>query len=160
MQCLVKMFTILCLFIIKACTTTNRTQHMSVEEKEVLPNVSDNDRYVPIDSFYLIKHQLSGDWVWLKTQCCGRIVNINTPESTKTTIEKKFSTDGTIYNIENGRTIGTSGYQIIKSYLSDDRYMISIDDGRPGFLYILGDTLIIDYSYVDLQTEWYLRKRK
>jgi hypothetical protein len=122
--------------------------------------VSDSVQYVSTDTFYKVKQQLSGNWTWLKTECCGRIKKISTPENTQTNIEKKFSMDGSVTTLVNGKIQNTLGYQILFSYLKDDNYMISIDDGRPGILHFFADTMIIDYGYVDLQTEWYLRKKK
>jgi hypothetical protein len=149
-------FSFVLYLLYSGCKTSQNNQSPATP---VVPLISDGPRYTSTDTFYRVKQRLSGDWIWLKTECCGRIKNVSTPESTKNKIEKKFSTDGTVTTINNGKTESALGYQILFSYLNDNNYMISVDDGRPGLLHFFGDTLVIDYGYVDLQTEWYLRKK-
>jgi hypothetical protein len=137
-----------------------KTSKSNLQNGQTQPDVSDGPKYTSADTFYLLKQKLAGNWIWLKTDCCGRIKKTSTPKTTNTTIEKQFNTDGTVVVRTNGKSEGTLAYRLLFSYMNDNDTMISIDDGRAGLLRFFGDTLVIDFGYVDLQTEWYVRNRK
>ncbi len=53
----------------------------------------------------------------------------------------------------------TVSYKIDYNVMRDNRPIILIRDKHPGYIYFKSDTLVIDYGYMDLQTEYYLKKK-
>lgn len=107
---------------------------------------------------------LTGTWTWVKTVCCGRIRTISTPESSSSTVSLMLNADHTYKKYRNDELkegsfqtrIGINDYAV---ETGDRRDVIVFDTESAAYYYFLKDTLVIDYGYMDLQTEYYLRKK-
>lgn len=100
-----------------------------------------------------------GNWNWIETDCCGIRHGISTPESTNDIIELEIKNDNSFLEIHSkSNTLPRNGnYITFRDNFSD---MIQFNDERPA-QYILsknGDTLVISWKYLELQTEKYVRK--
>ncbi|HXH18690.1 MAG TPA: hypothetical protein VNJ07_06365 [Chitinophagales bacterium] len=100
--------------------------------------------------------RILGTWKWHKTRCCFRTPKTTYADSLSYSRIIKFS-DGTLQTFHGDTLKETSNYTVKYGLTEhDDRPVLQIN-GRPAFLYFIHDTLVIDYGYMDLQTEYYLR---
>ncbi len=101
---------------------------------------------------------IPGTYEWVKTICCGRMRNVKIPdESEKKT--RVFKSSGELVETAGPENRATNkNWKIVDNEMLDDHTVLQIDDGRNAIIRYKGDTLIIDYGYMDLQTEFWLRK--
>jgi hypothetical protein len=105
-------------------------------------------------------NSITGQWQWLQTSCCGRVPKITTPKTENLNVLLILKVDNTFEKLENTTLKENGKYEINKTIDGDKREMIKLSTiPRSGYLYIQNDTLIIDYGYIDLQTEYYIRKK-
>lgn len=115
---------------------------------------------VAITKTLTLSQQLIGSWQWIKTNCCGRLNTITTPESTKQNILYTFDKGGMASKNVNGKTESIT-YSIGNTFNAEKDTMLQLGNTpRPAYIHFKADTLIIDYGYIDLQTEWYVRVEK
>lgn len=106
-----------------------------------------------------LQKQLQGNWQWIKTNCCGRLNTITTPESTEQNISYTFEKTGVLIKNVNGNS-ETTTYSIGNSFNAEKDTMLQLGNmPRPAYIHFKVDTLIIDYGYIDLQTEWYIKAK-
>lgn len=106
---------------------------------------------------HTLNEKLLGNWNWVKTNCCGRISKITTPKSTNTIIKYTFINNNVLV-VTTNQNNDTSSYNIANSFNAEKDTMILIGNKKtPAYLHFFKDTLVIDYSYIDLQTEWYVK---
>lgn len=100
-----------------------------------------------------------GNWQWVKTSCCGRTPVITTPQTENTTITLNLKKDNTFERTVNGNTARGGTYEIKKAMEGENSNTIKLSTiPRDGYISIINDTLIINYGYIDLQTEFYIKK--
>jgi hypothetical protein len=101
-----------------------------------------------------------GNWIWFETDCCGIRHGISTPESTSDNIELELKKDNSFQELHTKKnTLPRSGSFIM--FRENESDMIQFNDERPA-KYILstnGDTLVISWKHLELQTEKYIRKK-
>ena len=106
-----------------------------------------------------VENLILGEWYWQKTVCCGRTPSTETPETLKMAKGMNFQSGGMV-QFSWGEQNSTQTFKISYGFTpNDDRPFIVIGGGQPGLLVIKGDLLIIDYGYMDLQREFYVRKK-
>ena len=105
-----------------------------------------------------IGEKIIGSWTWQKTICCSRLPKTITSDTLDFPNILKFSPNGHLEYFNGNSLDKMATYEISIGLMDDQRPIIKINDGIPGFIYIKGDTLlIIDYGYIDLQTEFYIK---
>lgn len=103
--------------------------------------------------------QLSGKWIWVKTICCGRTARLSTPEILNQSSALDFNGKGQVKLLKNDTLEATLKYRFFEGFAQENQIMLAIGDNpRAAYFQVQNDTLILDYSYVDLQTEWYIKK--
>lgn len=100
-----------------------------------------------------------GAWKWYKTSCCFRQPRIAYADSLPYLKRLKFGTDGVLQMFHDDTLKAASVYEVKYGLRNDDARPVLKIDHRTALLAIRGDTLIIDYGYMDLQTEFYLREK-
>ncbi len=99
-------------------------------------------------------------WVWLETDCCGVRHGVSSPASTSDNIVLQLNPDNTFLETHTKVTIlPRSGTFNIRREVTND--IIQFNDERPAryFLSEKGDTLIISWKHLELQTEKYIKKK-
>jgi hypothetical protein len=102
-----------------------------------------------------LESKITGTWQWSYTSCCNR----------RPVITKDSSARKTLLKFSNGAV----QYYHDKELQSKDTYKISennkgvpqikfAEKNYPAYLSFKGDTMVISYGYMDLQTEYYIRK--
>ncbi len=155
MQIILLLFSVL-LFSCKASKDQPKSEPAltdTPEQKQEAEQTNEIQPDAPLETLIL------GNWEWWKTICCGRTPFTETSESLKAPKILEFQTGGALLYYSGTELTSTQNYKISYGLVNDDRPVINIGATRPGMLYIKGDTLMIDYGYVDLQTEYYLRRK-
>ena len=103
-----------------------------------------------------LQEMIMGAWQWDKTICCGR----KQKETRDTSAQKLtlFIDDHTIQYYRGKQLTGTKVYRL--SRLEDHPTIRLEDNPNAAFLTVGNDTLIIDFEYMDLQTEYYIRVKQ
>jgi hypothetical protein len=112
------------------------------------------------DPFESLRNKVHGDWIWVKTSCCGRTRQITTPESTQMKLSRNFAEHDSVELYVNDSLQARVFYGFSFGFKNENDTMIIIGKGRPAYLRIENDTMIIDLGYIDLQTEWYVRPQQ
>src|SRR5688572_8887143 len=101
-----------------------------------------------------------GEWEWVKTICCGRTPHTETAESLPAPRVLKFQKGGALEYFSGTEKKSDQTYKISYGLMSDDkRPVVTMGAKQPALLQLEGDSMIIDYGYIDLQTEYYVRKK-
>lgn len=117
--------------------------------------------------------QLIGKWEWVKTFCCGRRAKWTYPTTCECTKLLELRKDGTYSLIESGYSIDKENrlnkiegkFQLRKglndySYAEGDTInAIVFDEEAAAYLTFRHDTLIIDRGYMDLDIQFFVRKK-
>ena len=137
----------------KEVQKTENNQTEVVVKKATLPP--------PPDPFASIANKLDGKWQWVKTICCGRTPKETSPSTVGYTTALGFANNRelTFYRNDSIQTKGK--YKITFGLNNDesDTMIIIGDTPRYGYFRFKEDTLIVDYGYIDLQTEFYIKKK-
>ncbi len=105
-------------------------------------------------------NSIVGQWQWAKTSCCGRVPKITTPNTENLNVLLNLKADNTFEKFENTLLKEKGSYELNNAMEGDTRTMIKLSViPRNGYIFRQGDTLVIDYGYIDLQTEYYFRKK-
>lgn len=101
-----------------------------------------------------------GEWEWVKTVCCGRMRGETYPKQGKPVKTISFTAEGRAVYYTSGEkdevsevpyTFGSLGEQVT----------IKIGELTPALIVIADvkgvETLVLDWGYIDLQTEYYKR---
>ncbi|GIV33205.1 MAG: hypothetical protein KatS3mg031_0740 [Chitinophagales bacterium] len=104
-----------------------------------------------------IEKKIQGAWRWYKTSCCFRMPRITYGDSLPQPKVLDFN-EGTVKYFSGDKLTDSLSYRIDYNLMRENRPVIVIGDKPPAFVYFKDDTLVIDYGYMDLQTEYYLRK--
>lgn len=126
-------------------------------------NTSKGSQNNTTDEFVTVKPQqdlpdIYGKWRWVKTDCCGRMHQVITDTSdipSYLVLEK----DGKLKRLHGDKTqkVATYTYQ---QDLNLGYPTLSISEvSQPALIHFVGDTLLVDYGYIDLQTEYYIKVR-
>jgi hypothetical protein len=146
------LFLVIVLF---AIAMSCKTKHSAVAN-----NATDNKTVVaPPDPFDSIRQRIYGEWTWIQTLCCGRTQRLTTPDITQMSMSRNFAEYDSVELYINDSLQSVVSYDIRFGFEGEKDTMITIGKGRPGYLKIKGDTMIINHGYIDLQTEWYVRKQ-
>lgn len=97
-----------------------------------------------------------GKWEWIKTRCCGRRPEWSNPETTNTTASIEFKADSTLTYSYSDRPSETYSFSISKDSVGNRAWLMANDERA--LISLRNDTLIIDYGYMDLATDFYIRK--
>jgi hypothetical protein len=116
----------------------------------------DSNEWVENKSIY-------GKWVWFKTECCGSKKGTITTENFGEAIYLDLNSDNTFTeNSKKYRVPRTGEIFLTKETNENHIYdVIRFNDERPArySLSADGDTLIFTWDYMELQTEYYHRKK-
>ncbi len=135
-------------------TKTNEQQNQTDQEaSENMP--SDNLNEEPVQNASKARSILIGKWEWEKTICCGRKTEVIKPEDNDKTQHLEFKKDSTVLFYKGGNVEKRKTYEVKGGTLVNNIPEINIEDQQPGILRITEDQLVLDYSYIDLQTEYY-----
>lgn len=126
-----------------ACSTTKTTEDLNKQ----VTKVNTEDDKLP---------EITGPWLWVKTNCCGRMQTTSYDTAALPTI---------LQIGEKGKFTKTKGDDLLQSttytYFYDESLGSNVlklaDRNMPGIIHFREDTLLIDYGYMDLQTEYYIR---
>jgi hypothetical protein len=136
---------------------------ISCKTKQVsnTPNTNETEIVVtPPDPFEQVKQRMVGQWDWLKTNCCGRLQNITTPVSTQMTLSRNYRDNYTVELFINDSLQSEVDFKLNFGFRGENDTMLKIGEGHSGYLRFNGDTMVIDHSYMDLQTDWYVRRKQ
>ena len=152
----------LCILLFSCKTSKdNSPQSNSIHPKDVAAEPA--SAHDSLQSMVLYEKAILGIWKWWKTSCCFRQPRITYGDSLPYPKLLNFKLDGTLETFH-GDTLKTkSSYEVNNGFQPGDNRPVLNLNHRTAFLFIKGDTLIIDYGYMDLQTEYYLKfypKRK
>lgn len=161
----VKLLAVVTIFMtgVTSCNTTKQTEKTkSVKREEqalqedAIENIpSDNSNKEPVQKASEARSILIGKWEWEKTICCGRKPEIMKPEDDKKTQFLEFKKDSTVLFYKGDEIEKRKKYKVNGGTLVNNVPEIDIEGQQPGILRIAGDELVLDYSYIDLQTEYY-----
>ncbi len=112
-----------------------------------------------------------GEWVWVKTFCCGRTSTWSSPSSCKCFQDLNIKSDGTfemkfsgINQLENSESSKSGKYKIRKGIndfqfqQGDSALTIQFNDQQPAYIEFIGDTLLLSRGYMDYDNVYYIRK--
>lgn len=110
-----------------------------------------------------------GEWVWVKTFCCGRNSVWTTPENSNITKQLNIKSDGTFEYIATGEPqfegeTNTGKYQLRKGLndyqfqQGDSALTIQFNNQQPAYVEFIGDTLLLSRGYMDFDNVYYVRK--
>lgn len=137
---MLRYMSVLCLFALVVCSFA--------KPKAVVHQ----DPQITVDDLY-------GEWIWLKTHCCGRIMNV-TVDTAQTPTIISFTQDGKQLTYKGKQVARTKTYEFyIDPNLGSPALKLE-GVSAPALVHINGDTLVLDYGYMDLQTEFYVRPRR
>ncbi len=147
------------LFLFSCKTAEESTDQTKAATQEQKPRQEPAETHDEIPQSNLEEFIL-GDWGWEKTICCGRTPHTETPETLNSAKTMRFQKGGMVVFLSGNEILSTQTYHISYGLSDGDkRPVIIIGASRPGLLFIKDDTLIIDYGYVDLQQEYYVRRK-
>jgi hypothetical protein len=122
---------------------------------------SQNNNYE--DDIHKMNQKLKGEWEWVLTECCFPEVEYQTPENCDCTASVIFDDHHAIF-YKNGEIDREDTYEISfgesrKSTYKEGDFIFIVFDGFsfPAMLSVSEDSLIIDYSYMDLHKDVYVR---
>lgn len=99
-----------------------------------------------------------GKWLWVKTDCCGRMHKIIT-DTSETPTYLVLEKDGKLKRLHGDKTLKVATY----NYQMDPNLgypTLSVSGvSQPGLIHFVGDTMLLDYGYFDLQTEYYIKTK-
>lgn len=99
---------------------------------------------------------ITGPWLWVKTVCCGRMQRTSYDTTGMPTIVQ-IGTDGS-YTQTNGDVLQRNTTYTYSYDKSLGNNVIKFEDrNMPAILSFRADTMIMNYGYMDLQTEYYIR---
>lgn len=162
---------VLCLLIfgmviVQSCKSQKDAQQMSREEKdkqietmevkkvESKPMTLNQDK---INNIRLerTKESLLGTWNWYKTDCCARLPKTTMAKDVKESKSLSFS-DNTQTYFENGEITSSVPFELGYAF-NDDRVTLKSGEFKTAILHIKGDTLVLDYGYMDLAIDYYIK---
>jgi len=140
--------------ILFSCKTKKDVPQLNTE---AVKNHQETIEEEPYADYY---KKLEGRWIWLKTSCCGRVPKETNPQTTGFTIEFDFKPDKTFDAYRDGKLEKTLPYKLGNYIFNETRpLMVMGESPRPAYILFRSDTLVIDYGYMDLETEYYIRKK-
>lgn len=104
-----------------------------------------------------------GKWIWFKTECCGKTKGVTTPATFGDTIILELIADNTFAEKANKYRVARTGKIVISKVNKNEKTFntIQFNDERPAhyFLSSNGDTLVLSWEHLELQKEYYYRKK-
>ena len=109
------------------------------------------------------KNTVIGKWTWVKTRCCYIYPKTKTPDSCQCSKSLELYKNGKYTIIKDGDT-AESGVYTLKKGLdimnpADQTPLINIGSSAPAIYRFDHDTLVLNRGYMDLETEYYVRKK-
>ena len=101
--------------------------------------------------------KILGKWDWYKTICCGRLHQTTFAGKENGTKTLQFMENNEVIISENTKPVKKETYQITYKEIYEGRPHLKIGEGKIALIEFSADTLVIDYGYMDLQTEYYVR---
>ncbi|MCB9033184.1 MAG: hypothetical protein H6553_05055 [Chitinophagales bacterium] len=104
-----------------------------------------------------------GNWIWVKTECCGTQKGITTPQTFGDEIALTINPDMSFKETANKYKVPRVGSVKLgkKTALNEaDVNTIQFNDERPAYYSFStkGDTLILSWEHLGLQKEYYAKK--
>ena len=119
-------------------------------------NKKNTDEWVENKTIY-------GKWEWFKTECCGSKKGTINTESFGDFIFLDLNADNTFVETSKKYRVPRTGELFLTKETSENESfdVIRFNDERPARYYLSasGDTLILAWDYMELQTEYYQRKK-
>ena len=103
-----------------------------------------------------LENMILGTWEWYKTNCCYRMPKTTYADTSEEKTRLRFRENNILEYYLDDQLTKTANYKVGYGLMDDKRPTLRIDH-RAALLYIRQDTLIIDYGYMDLQTEFYFK---
>jgi hypothetical protein len=104
-----------------------------------------------------------GKWVWFKTECCGSKKGTINTESFGDAIYLDLNADNTFMEDSKKYRIPRTGEIFLSKEVQENESfdVIRFNDERPAHYRLTpnGDTLILTWDYMELQTGFYHRKK-
>lgn len=110
------------------------------------------------DEDKMLRKSLIGKWELVKTDCCGR--TSKTIPAKPGEKEMHFKRDGSLIIKHEGKTYN-SYFNLLRNKEFDERIVL-LQIGRettPAMFNFDNDTLVISWGFMDLQTEYYVKKK-
>lgn len=103
---------------------------------------------------------IEGDWIWVKTFCCGRTSTWTTPETCKCTKELNINSDGTFEftDLGKGNYILRKGVNDFQLQQGDSALCIQFGEQPAAYVEFIGDTLLLSRGYMDYDNLYFVRK--
>lgn len=102
---------------------------------------------------------ISGTWMWAKTVCCARRPN-TTFDTTGTPTFIEFKDNGQFLKTRNNEQLSSGDY-VLRYDLNMKMPMLELSNkNQQAIVHFKEDTLVLDYAYMDLQSEFYVRPRR
>ncbi len=112
-----------------------------------------------------------GEWVWVKTFCCGRTSTWTSPSTCNCSIDLNINADGTYSLKQNGgaqlegNNSEKKGKYTLRKGLNDFQFQqgdsaltIQLGEQQPAYVEFIGDTLLLSRGYMDYDNVYYVRK--
>jgi hypothetical protein len=101
---------------------------------------------------------LAGNWIWVKTACCGRMMGETFPAEGEPDRVISFDQEGNAryFTDETREKVSTVPYKV--GSLGPNQPTVRIGELQPAIFEIENDTLILSWGYMDLQVEYYKRQ--
>jgi len=113
---------------------------------------------MPCDNFKKQMKEIIGSWELQKTDCCGRLNKTTQAQPGEKSIT--FYPDGKMDLISSGEKTASTFNLYTDTNFDQEAPLLNMGkEGRPAMYKVKGDTLTISWGYMDLQTEYYLRKK-
>ncbi len=141
------LFSLIFFALISACNGSKNTikqEHSATKKPVVNPQVENEEALI-------------GRWQLYKVDCCGRNKSTTMAEGTEDANKYlKFTNDGMVKFQDHGTLEKKVPYSF-ENVMNDNLNWIKIGDKPTAIYTIKGDTLILNWEYMDLQLEYYLK---
>jgi len=141
------------LLTILACNSSKKNQAIQEPPKPEIETAPIEE--TPIEEG-TIEDRILGTWEWFKTNCCYRAPKTTFADTSESKTIIRFKENNVLEYYRDDALTKTIEYKVGYGLMDDKRPTLTIDK-RVALMYIRQDTLIIDYGYIDLQTEFYFK---
>lgn len=158
---------LLVLILSQACSTSKKRKTMTKEEKLETMRVMEKPATLKsetkkLDSKALANYnfsvQLLGTWNWYRTDCCARMPNTTYAKDVEDSKKLVFSENKRMMYYKNNTVTENLEYEVGNAF-NDDRITLRTGEFKTAIAHIKGDTLVLDYGYMDLAIDYYLKAK-
>lgn len=149
--------------VITACVSSNTTtksnaypdKKQSQKTETSNPSQSDSLRQEAVEDVALARKLVIGKWKWDKTICCSRRPEVEKPDPNDTPEYVVFRQDSSVAFYTGDSLKKKKHFRVKKGALVSNLPELKIEGQRTAILKVTKHQLVLDYSYIDLQTEYY-----